>query len=98
VSTGEVKLSPGLFKQFTVRKEKTSGTAAQTGGGTQTKDTGAANAIGGPSASSNPSGSSPNQAGNAVVPADSGKGTPPKTRSASTSQPKAPQTVKDPSM
>jgi RHS repeat-associated protein len=50
ISTGEVQLSPGLFKQFTVRKGKgaTGNAATQSSGGSQA---GATNASGGPSAS-----------------------------------------------
>ena len=48
ISTGEVKLSPGLFKQFTVKKAKTTGTDAQSADG---KPVDATNGGGGPSVS-----------------------------------------------
>jgi RHS repeat-associated protein len=55
ISTGEVKLSPGLFKQFTVRKGTTSKTATQPASSNQA---GATNASGGPAVSGSGSGPS----------------------------------------
>ena len=91
ISTGEVKLSPGLFKQFTVRKGETS-TAA-----TQPATSNAANATngsGGPTVSAGAGTSSANQGGNATGPVgDSGKGTAAPVRKAPKPLPPTPQSA-----
>jgi hypothetical protein len=72
ISTGEVKLSPGLFKQFTVRKGTTANAATQP---TTSKPADATNGSGGPTVSAAAGSSSANQAVNATGPAaDPGKG------------------------
>jgi len=77
ISTGEVQLSPGLFKQFTVRKGATSNQADATNGS------------GGPTVSAAAGTSSANQAVSAAgPPADSGKGTPAPVRKAPKPLPK----------
>jgi RHS repeat-associated protein len=88
ISTGEVKLSPGLFKQFTIRKGATSNTATQPAASSQA---GATNGSGGPLVKA-AGAHSANQAVNATDPAaDSGKGTPAPVRKAPKPLPKPPQ-------
>jgi RHS repeat-associated protein len=81
ISTGQVQLSPGLFKQFTVRK------------GTASAPADATNGSGGPSSVGSAAGSSmPNQAVNAGgPPADSGKGTQAPVKKTPKPLPKPPQ-------
>jgi RHS repeat-associated protein len=67
ISTGEVKLSPGLFKQFTVRKGKgtTSNAATQAATGNQASAT---NASGGPAVSASGPSANPGTGGGKTTP------------------------------
>jgi hypothetical protein len=72
ISTGEVKLSPGLFKQFTVRKGSTANAPTPPVAGNQANAT---NGSGGPTVSAAAGSGAANQAANATGPAaDPGKG------------------------
>jgi hypothetical protein len=89
ISTGEVQLSPGLFKQFTVRKGKAGSATTQP---TTSKQADATNGSGAPTVSAAAGPSSANQAVSAAGPAaDSGKGTPAPVRKAPKPLPKPPQ-------
>ena len=89
ISTGEVKLSPGLFKQFSVRKGTTSNAATQPAAGNQANAT---NGSGGPVVSAAAGTSSANQVVNTTgSAADSGKGTPAPVRTAPKPLPHPPQ-------
>jgi hypothetical protein len=94
VSTGEVKLSPGLFKQFTVRKGKSDSATTQP---TTSSQANATNGAGGPTTNASGAGSPAKQAASAAVPsanpppADTGKGAPAPARAAPKPLPKPPQ-------
>ena len=89
ISTGEVKLSPGLFKQFTVRKGSTSNAATQPA---TSSPADATNGSGGPTVSTAAGSSSASQGGNATsVANDSGEGTEAPVRKAAKPLPKPPQ-------
>jgi len=89
ISTGEIKLSPGLFKQFTVRKGAKGNAATQpaTGGSAD-----ATNGSGGPTVSSAASSGPTKQIVSGTSPsADPGKGSPAPMRKAPKPLPKPPQ-------
>ncbi len=92
ISTGEVKLSPGLFKQFTVRKGKTTAATVQPAA---SKQADATNGSGGPAVSAGSGGGPTTQAASSAggpgPSADTGKGTPAPVRKAPKPLPKPPQ-------
>lgn len=88
ISTGEVQLSPGLFKQFTVRKGSTSNATQPSASNTLDATNGNGGPTVGATGGTNPANHTVNSSGS---PADSGKGASAPVRKAPKPLPKPPQ-------